>query len=141
MYQINVYEAGCCSPQNVQSMYNDMNEKRDISLHNVNLLRDSETVSVPIEVMSALLTYGEKALPIITFNGKVAMKGGIISESRLLREIEKFKQIEKKESLSVAKLFQPVIPQKHLLSADNLDYGIITPQCCSTTYFCVCSST
>lgn len=141
MYQINVYEAACCSPQDTQSVYSDMNEKQDMSLHRVSLLQDAETITVPTEVMSALLSYGEKALPIITINGKVAMKGGAVSESRLLRAIEKFKQIEKKEALSVAKLFQPIIPQKYLLSVNNLDYGIITPQCCSTTYFCACSST
>lgn len=113
--------------------------KDGIQIHQVNLFDNPNPV--PEEVMSALLNYGGKALPLILIDGKVVFKAGLPSLPNLVKMINTHKARIQKFQFSPEKLMKPVTQTESLLSPATLNYGMVTPQCCSTTYFCACSST
>ena len=140
--KLQVYEDSCCGPgvlkdvlQNLKDHYKNALEVEQISLLN------SNTVSVPVDVIAALLSYGKKALPLVVMNNKVLSRGSSASFSSIVDAITAQKKSEEQDNFKPSKLMQPLVLTEMLLSPEKLDYGMVTPQCCSTTYFCACSST
>lgn len=140
--KLKIYEDSCCGPTTIKEVLEGLKEhfKDEIELDQVSLLHDDE-VAVPVEVVAALLNYGKKALPLIVLDNKVLTKGGSVSTSDVVDAITRHRNRVQSEGLKLNRLIRPIVLNELLLSPEKLDYGMVTPQCCSTTYFCACSST
>jgi len=139
--EVEVYEALCCGASHSENLMKEVKEyfKNEIEIHLVNLLDNPNPVSG--EVMAALLSYGEKALPLILIDGKVVFKRSFPPFPNFIKLINSHKIMAQMSRFSPEKLMKPVTQTEFLLSPTTLNYSMVTPQCCSTTYFCACSST
>lgn len=143
--KLEIYEDACCGSGSgsIKNVLKDLQDhyKDEIQVEQINLLHNSSAVTVPVDVMAALLNYGKKALPLLVLDNKVLSKGSAVSTANVVNAIATHKENAKNAQAEPNRLMRPIVLTELLLSPEKLDYGMVTPQCCSTTYFCACSST
>lgn len=139
--EINIFDVSCCSQSGIAEMPPELEKHTTtddkIQFRWINIL--DEPSPLPQDVMKTLLDFGKRAIPIICIDGRVVMRGRVPLSEEWIELIKNLKVDEEAHRYWPENMIRSVTHQ--LLKPENLDYNMVTAQCCSTTYFCACSST